>query len=65
MSFANQALSAEYLVKNARKMENRVYAVPEDIDRGIAGMKLKLMGMEIDKLTEEQKKYLSSWQMGT
>jgi len=65
MSFANQALSAEYLFKNAAKLENEVYAVPADIDNSIAGLKLRLMGMEIDKLTPEQKKYLGSWQMGT
>jgi adenosylhomocysteinase len=65
MSFANQSLSAEYLVKNASKLENKVYAVPKNIDEGIAELKLRTMGMEIDKLTAEQKKYLTSWEMGT
>ena len=65
MSFANQALSAEYLSKHGAKMKKQVYNVPEAIDKSIATMKLKLMGMEIDKLTPEQKKYLSSWEMGT
>ncbi len=65
MSFANQSLSAEYLNKNASKLEKKVYDVPKDIDNSIAKMKLKLMGMEIDSLTPEQKKYLSSWNMGT
>jgi adenosylhomocysteinase len=65
MSFANQSLSAEYLVKNASKLENKVYAVPKNIDEGIAELKLRTMGMEIDKLTAEQKKYLASWEMGT
>ena len=65
MSFANQSLSAEYLVKNASKLENKVYAVPKNIDEGIAELKLRTMGMEIDKLTAEQKKYLSAWAEGT
>lgn len=65
MSFANQALSAEYLVKNADKLENTVYAVPEEIDREIARLKLDAMGVEIDELTEEQIAYLNSWQTGT
>ena len=65
MSFANQALSAEYMVKNARRLEKRVYGVPEKIDQEIARLKLKAMGTGIDKLTPEQKKYLSSWEMGT
>jgi adenosylhomocysteinase len=65
MSFANQALSAEYMVKNADKLENRVYAVPEEIDREIARLKLEAMGVEIDELTEEQIAYLNSWQTGT
>ncbi len=65
MSFANQSLSAEYLARNASKMENKVYCVPEEIDSSIAKMKLRMMGMEIDKLTPEQEKYLNSWQMGT
>jgi adenosylhomocysteinase len=65
MSFANQALSAEYLVKNAAKLENKVYAVPENIDKEIARLKLKAMEVSIDSLTPKQKKYLASWQEGT
>ncbi|KKK97981.1 hypothetical protein LCGC14_2647330, partial [marine sediment metagenome] len=65
MSFANQALCAEYMVKNARKLGNSVYGVPEKIDQNIAALKLKALGVTIDKLTAEQKKYLSSWEMGT
>ena len=65
MSFANQALSAEYMIKNYKKLEKKVYPVPVDIDKNIAGLKLKAMGITIDKLTAEQKKYLSSWEMGT
>ncbi len=65
MSFANQALCAEYMVKNAKKLEKTVYGVPEKIDRKIAELKLRAMGTTIDKLTAEQKKYLESWEMGT
>lgn len=65
MSFANQALSAEYMNKNYRKLSKDVYAVPEDIDNNIAYLKLKAMGIKIDTLTAEQEKYLSSWEMGT
>ena len=65
MSFANQALSAEYIVKSKGKLENKVYVVPEDIDKNIAKLKLAAMGIEIDSLTEEQKKYLASWETGT
>ena len=65
MSFANQALCAEYMVRNARKLEKRVYSVPEKIDKEIARLKLKAMGIKIDTLTHEQKKYLKSWEMGT
>jgi adenosylhomocysteinase len=65
MSFANQALSAEYILKNHDKLENKVYVIPENIDREIAKLKLKSMGIKIDKLTQEQKKYLSSWKEGT
>lgn len=65
MSFANQALSAEFMVKNADKLENRVYSVPEDIDREIARLKLENMGVLIDTLTPEQEKYLNSWEAGT
>lgn len=65
MSFANQALSAEYMIKNAGSMEKKVYAVPEDIDKDIARIKLEAMKVDIDILTEEQIKYLNSWQEGT
>jgi len=65
MSFANQALSAEYVVKNKGKLENRVYPVPENIDRQIASLKLSAMGVNIDRLTPEQERYLASWQEGT
>jgi len=65
MSFANQALAAEYVVKNHTKLERKVYMVPEKIDSDIAALKLKSMGVKIDKLTPEQKKYLVSWEMGT
>ena len=65
MSFANQSLSIEYMVKSKRKFENDVYPVPEEIDMLIAREKLAAMGFAIDKLTPEQKKYLASWTMGT
>lgn len=65
MSFANQSLGAEYMVKNAAALKKKVYTIPEDIDREIARLKLKAMGIAIDALTPEQKKYLSSWQEGT
>jgi adenosylhomocysteinase len=65
MSFANQALSLEYLVKNAAGFEKKVYSVPEQIDREIARLKLEAMGVTIDTLTSEQVKYLNSWEEGT
>jgi adenosylhomocysteinase len=65
MSFANQALSAEYLVKEGHKLQNKVYLVPEKIDSEIAFLKLRSLGVKIDRLTPEQKKYLASWEMGT
>ncbi|MDO9516358.1 MAG: adenosylhomocysteinase [Syntrophales bacterium] len=65
MSFANQALSAEYLVRHASDLDNLVYSVPEDIDKEIARLKLKSLNIRIDTLTPEQEKYLNSWQMGT
>ena len=65
MSFANQALSAEYVVQNAASLEKKVYVVPKDIDDEIARLKLATMGVEIDTLTEEQAKYLASWDEGT
>ena len=65
MSFANQALSVEYMVKNKKKLEKDVYPVPEEIDKAIAKEKLASMKVKIDNLTAEQKKYLASWSMGT
>lgn len=65
MSFANQALAAEYLIKNASKLEKRVYSVPADVDAEIARIKLAAMGVKVDKLTEKQEKYLNSWEEGT
>ncbi|MBW1780655.1 MAG: adenosylhomocysteinase [Deltaproteobacteria bacterium] len=65
MSFANQALSAEYMAKEHATLQKKVYPVPLEIDQEIARLKLKSMGIEIDTLTEEQKRYLSSWEMGT
>jgi adenosylhomocysteinase len=65
MSFANQALSAEYMAKEHADLKSKVYPVPHAIDQEIARLKLKSMGVEIDTLTEEQKHYLSSWEMGT
>ena len=65
MSFANQALSAEYAVANAATLERKVYSVPEEIDREIARLKLETMGIDVDKLTREQAAYMVSWQEGT
>lgn len=65
MSFANQALSAEYVLKNAKTLENKVYPVPEDIDRDIARIKLEAMGVQLDVLTPQQVEYLNSWEEGT
>jgi adenosylhomocysteinase len=65
MSFANQALSAVYMIRNAENLENSVYEVPEDIDHEIARLKLEAMGIRIDNLTPEQSKYLDSWEEGT
>jgi len=65
MSFANQALAVEYLVRNHRNLEKRVYPVPSEIDQEIARMKLLSMGIQIDQLTEEQEHYLVSWEQGT
>jgi adenosylhomocysteinase len=65
MSFADQALCMEYLVKNKGKLEIKVHTVPEEIDKDVARLKLKAMGVTIDTLTAEQKKYLSSWEEGT
>src|SRR5215204_3342733 len=65
MSFANQALACEYLLQNKGKLENEVHALPKEVDREIAGLKLTAMGIEIDKLTPEQARYLASWEEGT
>jgi len=65
MSFANQALCLEHLVKNQGRLKNSVYPVPEEIDKQVAQLKLKSMGVNIDTLTPEQKKYLASWEQGT
>ncbi len=65
MSFANQALCAEYMLKNGSSLEKKVYSVPANIDNEIAALKLKAMGISIDVLTPEQVKYLASWQEGT
>ncbi|MDE3136763.1 MAG: adenosylhomocysteinase, partial [Acidobacteriota bacterium] len=65
MSFANQALAAEYMLHNAAKLERKVYAVPEDIDKHIAKLKLESKNILIDKLTPEQEHYLASWSEGT
>jgi len=65
MSFANQALASEYIVKAGRTLENRVYAVPQDIDKNIAALKLAAMGVEIDSLSAEQNLYLNSWEGGS
>ncbi len=65
MSFANQALCSEYVIKNAKKLKKTVYPVPLDIDNKIAEIKLDTMGIKIDKLTKEQIKYLASWEEGT
>jgi adenosylhomocysteinase len=65
MSFANQALSAEYMAQRGRSLERRVYRVPAEIDREIARLKLAAMQVEIDELTPAQEAYLASWQYGT
>jgi adenosylhomocysteinase len=65
MSFANQALGAEYVVNNHESLQNKVYSIPTDIDNEIARLKLKALGIPIDTLTAEQEHYLSSWEMGT
>ena len=65
MSFANQALSAEYMVKNGKSLKKQVYPVPAEIDKEIARLKLKAMGVKIDKLTAAQEKYIASWEEGT
>ena len=65
MSFADQALSAEYMVKNHASLEKKVYTVPVDLDKRVAKLKLESMGFLIDKLTPEQEHYLASWSEGT
>lgn len=65
MSFANQALAAEFMAKHARELQKRVYSVPAEIDKEIARLKLDAIGVKIDTLTPEQQKYLASWEMGT
>jgi adenosylhomocysteinase len=65
MSFANQALSVEHIVKSAKDLETGVYPVPPDIDMEVARLKLDAMHVSIDKLTPEQEKYLASWEFGT
>ena len=65
MSFANQALGLEYAVQHAGELERKVYPVPAEIDKEIARLKLETMGVEIDVLTDEQAKYLASWDEGT
>jgi adenosylhomocysteinase len=65
MSFANQALSAKYIFENSAKLQKKVYAVPEDIDKRIAVLKLASMGIKIDTLTKQQEEYLNAWELGT
>jgi adenosylhomocysteinase len=65
MSFADQALSVDYMVKNAKTLEKRVYKVPEDLDKRVAKLKLESMGIKIDKLSPEQEEYLAGWSEGT
>jgi adenosylhomocysteinase len=65
MSFADQALSLEYVVKNYKTLEKRVYKVPEEIDKRVAKLKLESVGIKIDKLTLEQEEYLAGWSEGT
>jgi adenosylhomocysteinase len=65
MSFANQALSAEYMITNGARLEKKVYSVPDEIDREIARLKLQSMGVRVDTLTAQQVKYLNSWEEGT
>ncbi|MGB9402709.1 MAG: adenosylhomocysteinase, partial [Candidatus Acidiferrales bacterium] len=65
MSFANQALCVEHLIKHASTLQNQVYSVPEPIDKQIAKLKLESMGVQVDKLTAEQEHYLASWDEGT
>jgi len=65
MSFADQALSVEYMVKNCATLEKTVYRVPKELDKRVAKLKLESMGVKIDRLTSEQEEYLASWSEGT
>lgn len=65
MSFANQALSVEYLIKKKGELKPGVHLLPKEVDAEIAGLKLRALGIEIDTLTAEQTEYLSSWETGT
>jgi adenosylhomocysteinase len=65
MSFANQALSCEYIAQHGKELPKSVFPVPTDIDKEIARLKLEAMGIKIDKLTPEQEAYLASWEEGT
>ena len=65
MSFANQALAAEYMAKNHASLETKVHGVPEEIDKEIARLKLESLGVQIDTLSDAQIKYLNSWDQGT
>jgi adenosylhomocysteinase len=65
MSFADQALSVEYMVQNHSKLENKCFPVPQELDKQVARMKLESMGVKIDRLTPEQERYLASWSEGT
>jgi adenosylhomocysteinase len=65
MSFADQALSVEYMVRNSKKLEKTVYKVPEELDKRVAKLKLESMGIKIDRLTPEQEEYLAGWSEGT
>ena len=65
MSFADQALSVEYMVRNAKNLEKTVYKVPDDLDKRVARLKLESMGIKIDRLTPDQEEYLAGWSEGT
>jgi adenosylhomocysteinase len=65
MSFANQSLGAEYMLRQAKELRPQVYTIPADIDREIARLKLRAMGIKIDTLTPEQEAYLAAWESGT
>jgi adenosylhomocysteinase len=65
MSFANQSLCCEYMVKNGKELAPRVYPVPNELDEEVGRLKLEAMGIDIDTLTSEQEEYLASWELGT